>query len=110
MKKEEKGKKKSFFDKLNDNASKLVKLDFIIMGILIVVYGALAFTNLGSTKVPQTYYHFVNEGNEATVELAADKQKVSKMRYYTGLEPGQFTLLISDDGSEYRLAKEFNTG
>ena len=109
MKKEEKGKKKSFFSNLSDGTAKLVKIDFIIMGILIFIYALLAFTNLGSTKAPKTYYHFLNEGDEAEVELATDKQHVSKMRYYTGLEAGTFTILISDDGSEYLKVKEFDS-
>ena len=108
MKKEEKGKQ-NIFQKINDNTSKLVKLDLIIIGILVFVYALLAFTNLGSTKAPKTYYHFANEEEEASVELATDKQKVSKMRYYTGLEPGNFTVLISDNGNEYVEATKFNT-
>lgn len=109
MKKEEEKGKKSFFQKINDNTSKLVKLDFIIMGILVFVYALLAFINLGSTQAPKTYYHFINEGEEVGLELDTDKQQVSKMRYYTGLETGTFTILVSDDGNQYTEVGKFNS-
>ena len=107
MKKEEKGKK-DFFQKINDNTSKLARLDLIIIGVLVFIYALLAFVNLGTTKVPHTYYHFVNEGEEAGIELATDRQKVSKIRYYTGLEPGNFTIFVSDDGTKYNEAAKFD--
>ena len=109
MKKEEKGKKKSFFSNFNDNTSKLAKFDFAVMGILVLIYALLAFTNLGSTKAPKTYYHFENEGSNVSLELKGDKQQISKMRYYTGVETGSFAILTSVDGETFEKVGDFTT-
>ena len=104
-----KNKKKNLFEKLNVVSPKLNKLDFLILGILIVVYSVFAFYNLGSFKTPQNYYHFINEGENIDLEIATEEQKISKVRYFTGPETGKYSILISDDGETYTGLKEFES-
>ncbi len=113
MKKDKKKKeikeKTSLLKKLNIESPKLNKLDFIILGVLIVIYSVFAFYNLGSFKTPQTYYHFVNEGENIDLELASTVEKVSKVRYFAGPETGKYTILVSNDGENYTSIKTFES-
>ena len=40
---------------LNSKVSKLSKIDYIIIGIIILLYSILSFINLGSFNNPQTF-------------------------------------------------------
>lgn len=108
-KKKEKVEKVPFSKRVSIESPKLSKIDFIIVGVLIFVYSLLAFFNLGSFKTPQTYYHFTNTDESVALELATQKQKISKIRYYTGPETGKYLLMISDDGENYENLKEFES-
>lgn len=101
--------KKSIFKKMGEMSSKLTKIDFIIMGILIFIYSVLAFYNLGTFKNPQTFYHFINEGENISLELSTQSQFVSKLRYFNGPETGKFTIMISEDGERFDSLKELET-
>lgn len=41
---------------------KIVKLDFLAMAVITIVYAVIAFTNLGDMEAPETGYSFVEEG------------------------------------------------
>ena len=86
---------------------KLTKLDFIIMGVFVLLYGILSFYNLGDTKVPKTYYSFDNN-DDLIIELESIHD-VSKMRYYTGYNFGDFSILTSNDGNNYNELTTFKT-
>lgn len=85
---------------LKDNTRKLSKTDWIIMGVLVLIYGIISFIRLGDTSVPLTYKTFTYEGEEAVIELK-EKTEIGKIRYYTGSNLGEFTLYTSDDGVKY---------
>ncbi len=97
-----KTKKANFLEKWNDSTSKLDRKDWIIMGIFVIFYMMIAFYHLGSMKNPQTFYHFTFEGEEVGVELKGENQEVSKLRYFTGPEVGNFSLVASNDGTNYQ--------
>ena len=99
MKKLKKGLEKirEFFD---EESRKIKKHDLIIIIILVLIYSVIAFSNLGDNKAPQTFYHFANAGNEAGIELK-ESTDVSKIRIYSGLEVGNYTLFASNDGETY---------
>lgn len=85
---------------LRDNDGKLKRTDWIIIGVLVLFYSILAFSNLGSCKNPQTFYQFTVTGDELGIKL--DKQtNISKMRVYAGDEVGSYEILISDDDIKY---------
>lgn len=89
---------KSFF---SDESRKLKKNDFIIMGVMVLLYGILSFYNLGTTKSPQTFLTFDLAGNEATLEVDGDAVEISKIRHFSGVEEGSYLLLGSVDGEVY---------
>ena len=99
MKKLKKGLEKinNFFD---EESRKIKKHDLFIIIILVLIYSVIAFSNLGDNKAPQTFYQFQNAGSEAGIELK-ETTEVSKIRYYSGLVPGNYTLFASNDGENY---------
>lgn len=92
----------SFLRKVNDNTSKLNRIDLVILGILMLFYTVISFWNLGTLQNPQTFYQFMIEGEEASVEIPGVVQYISKVRYYTGPETGTFSIMVSSDGETYR--------
>lgn len=86
--------------KLKDNTRKLSKTDWIIMGIMVLIYGIISFIRLGDTNVPNTYQRFNNTGDFRIVTLV-DKHDVSRMRYYTGNNLGEIDIYSSLDGKNY---------
>lgn len=111
--KKEKNKKKSnlasSISKITDNTSAITKFDKRIMCVLVVIYTVIALFNLGSTQAPKTYYHFTQEGESVGLEIVNGEQYVSKIRYYTGPSTGDFTLMISSDGSNYHNLGDFSS-
>ena len=55
MKKSAKSKFKTIKSLLRDNSRKLGKIDWIIIGVMVVVYSIISFINLGSFTNPQTF-------------------------------------------------------
>lgn len=109
MKKGQK-KEKTFLSKikskLSDKDTKLKRTDWIIIGILVLFYSIIAFTNLGTCSNPQTFYSFDLSGDEAGIQL--DKQTtLSKMRIYAGDEIGTYEVLVSNDNEVYESFSTF---
>jgi len=75
--------------------------DWIIVGILVLVYSILAFSKLGTVTNPQTFLEFPNSEAEATIEIEGDAQEISKIRHYAGEEVGSYKILGSTDGETY---------
>ena len=88
--------------KLKDNTKKLNKIDWIIMGIMVLIYGILSFIRLGDTKVPNTYYNFHDIGDSISINLNEVKD-ISKIRYYTGNALGEIGIYSSLNGIDYEL-------
>lgn len=113
MKKNKERQKKSRFFKFRKLSSidtpKLEKKDWIIMGILVIIYLVISFYRLGSLENPQTYHQFTYQGESVDVLLATKPQEVSKVRYFTGPETGKFTVLISTDGEIFKELTEFES-
>ena len=95
--------------KLNDNTKKISKTDWIIMGILVLIYGIISFIRLGDTKAPSTYKTFVNEDDYAIITLQ-EKSYISKIRYYVGDGLGDLKVFTSIDGEEYEEVTSINIG
>ena len=91
-------KVKKFFD---DDSNKIKKIDIIIMLVFILFYSILSFWNLGSNKNPQTFLKFESIGNEVTLESEKEVE-LSKIRHYSGDEPGSYEILISTDNKTYQ--------
>ena len=95
--------------KLNDHTKKLNKTDWIIMGILVLLYGIISFIRLGDTKVPSTYKTFV-DGDDYAIITLQDKTYVNKIRYYVGDGLGDVKVFTSIDGQEYEEVTTINIG
>ena len=74
--------------------------DFLPLLILVVVYAVVAFTNLGSTVAPQSFYTFTEENSTVEIDLGS-QQSVSNILYYTGLYPGDYDVYYSANGSNW---------
>ena len=62
MRKSSKSKFKTIKSWLRDNSRKLGKIDWLIIGIMVVVYSVISFINLGSFTNPQTFLEFQYSG------------------------------------------------
>lgn len=91
-----------------NNSAKLNRLDLIIIAILVIVYGILSFYRLGSFRIPETYYNFGLAGNSVELKLTSESS-ISKIRYYTGYNFGDFRIMTSLDGKEYEYLTDFST-
>ena len=86
--------------KLKDNTRKLSKTDWIIMGVMVLIYGIISFIRLGDTKAPNTYYAFDDFGDEVVVTLK-EEADISFMRYYTAYNTAEVMVYSSLDGEDY---------
>ena len=103
MRKSSKSKFKTIKSWLRDNSRKLGKVDWLIIGIMVVVYSIISFINLGSLTNPQTFLEFQYSGEEASLTLAEAKE-ISHIRMYSGPEVGSYDIFISSDGNNYEQA------
>ncbi|OQB15188.1 MAG: putative dolichyl-phosphate-mannose--protein mannosyltransferase [Firmicutes bacterium ADurb.Bin193] len=84
--------------------AKLVRLDIIIMTAITLIYGVVAFTGLGDTKVPQT---FSKIGDGFVADLGKP-QDIGSIMMYLGIGSGEYLIEQSDDGviwEEYSTLK-----
>lgn len=76
--------------------------DAIVLGLIVIIYSAVAFYNLGDTKAPQSFYRF--EPNESVELDLGREQAVSSLMLYTGLNTGSYTVEYSHDGEYWYTA------
>ena len=75
---------------------KMSMKDLLPLCVILVVYGAVAFTNLGSNKAPETYHTF--ETTDPVVITFDEPTAISELVYYTGLHTGEYNIQYSRDG------------
>lgn len=84
---------------------KLRRVDALIMAAISLVYGAVAFYNLGNTRSPES---FVNMNGRTTfVELELSDERVSRLMLYTGVGIGGYTIEYTTDGTDNYVLAEF---
>ncbi len=64
--------------------SKMIKIDYIILTVIVLIYSSFAFTNLGDTKAPQTYFKPTSVNEEFIIEFE-DTPTISEIDYYCGI-------------------------
>ena len=81
---------------------KMTGRDYLIMGISTLLYAALAFTNLGSTKAPQTAWLPIDPEERITFDLGSEQE--FNMLYFGGIHQydSNFTVEVSEDGVIWR--------
>ena len=92
---------------LNDNDEKIKKIDYIIMGIMILIFSVISFYNLGDFKSPQTFYTF--QGDDSITVTLNEENYVSKIRYYTGYNIGKIDVMISNDNKNFTYYNTITT-
>lgn len=86
---------------LNSKVSKLSKIDYIIIGIIILLYSVLSFINLGSFNNPQTFYK-LNDNQEVVFEFA-NETDVIRIKTFCGEQRSENYLYYSYDNKEYNF-------
>ena len=77
---------------------RLDRLDALLMAVVTLVYGVLAFTRLGDTKAPQSFVNM--EGRTVELDLDLYGGTASHLMVYTGVGIGRYTLDYTTDGSD----------
>ena len=80
-----------------DPERKVTRKDVLIMAIISVIYAGFAFTNLGSTTIPERVYDTAQAGDIYTIDFGS-QQDVSLVKYYPGYCEGSIKLEYSEDG------------
>lgn len=70
--------------------------DYAIMGATMLIYGALCFSTLGSTKAPQTAWEASSSQERIVFEVDTDEPY--ELLYYGGVNYDDFTIAESEDG------------
>lgn len=79
-----------------DARLRLTLRDYLVMGATCVVYGVLAFTNLGSTVAPQTGWVSTSPDEQIVFDLGESTR--FSLLYYAGVSYNDFSVSTSDDG------------
>ncbi len=82
------------------------KKDWLIVGILTLVYAVVSLVNLGTTKVPQTMWTAMNTGDYAVIDFGQTRD-VAEIWHYDSLTKGNMQVFVSDDGVNWVDQYEF---
>ena len=74
--------------------------DWIVLGVITVIYAIAAFSGLGDTSAPQSFLHFETGNMYAQIDLGSERE-ITRIQYYTGLGTADYQLQISDDGENW---------
>ena len=94
--------RRRLFDK--HEKARFTRFDWLAMMAVTLCYAVLAFTNLGSTQIPQTHYTFT--GDDIVIEFE-DTVTISSIRYLFSLSTGFLTLHHSLDTEGYDSEFDF---
>ena len=88
--------------------------DFAVMAAMVLVYLLVALYNLGSFKVPQTFWQPLKAGESFTVEMAKNV-RLERIYYYCGInerryEDAKFSILYDDGVNGFRLLTVIKKG
>ena len=83
----------------------LDRVDLIIMAVIMLLYGCVAFTGLGNRNSPVSFASMQNTC--AVVELHGEGFP-SKIMLFTGVGEGKYTVEFSSDGQRWEELADFN--
>ena len=81
----------------------LTRADALIVALIALVYGAVAFYRLGDTKAPQSFENM--ENNYAVIELP--DEDIYHLSFYTGIGIGSYQIDYSPDGENFEYLTSF---
>jgi len=88
--------RRRLFDK--HEKARFTRLDWLVMMAVTLLYAAVAFVNLGSTQIPETFYML--DEDELIVEFE-DMARIRSVCYYASLGEGAFSFYYSEDGEGF---------
>lgn len=83
----------------NNKFIKITKIDFIIVFIIMIIYGLISFYRLGNLHSPNTFYN-KSDANYIVLDLKKDNY-INKIKIFNGVRTSKYNLLISNDGINY---------
>lgn len=84
---------------------KIKRADVLIMALISLCYGALAFYRLGNMNSPESFVDMRDK--TAYVELELSEERVTRLMLYTGVGIGGYTIEYSTDGVDNYVLAEF---
>lgn len=87
----------------------LDKKDWIILGIIVLIYGIISFWNLGSMTNPTTFVYKESNDDALIYEITGNVTGSLELRYFTGPEPGDYMILGSTDNINYEMLGKTET-
>ncbi|MCI9626641.1 MAG: phospholipid carrier-dependent glycosyltransferase [Clostridia bacterium] len=100
MKQPSKNRNATFQIKEPDMPVRWGRLDALLLGILLLVYGILSFVNLGDRTAPQTY---IRHGkNDQIIVTLAQPEDVAKLNFFRGQTITDYNISYSDDGQAWQ--------
>jgi len=97
--------KNSLLCEADKKSYKLCRTDALIMALICLVYGSVAFYKLGNTQSPQSFVSM--QDKTACVELELSEPRVSRLMLYTGIGIGSYTIEYTTDGTDNYVLAEF---
>lgn len=87
----------------------LDKKDWIILGVIVFIYGVVSFWNLGSTVNPNTFIYKESNHDVLIYEITGSVTGSLELRYFTGPEQGEYMILGSRDNKNYEMLGKTET-
>ena len=84
---------------------KIKRADVLVMALISLCYGALAFYRLGNMNSPESFVDMRDKS--AYVELELSEERVTRLMLYTGVGIGGYTIEYSTDGVDNYVLAEF---
>lgn len=88
---------------------KITKKDVILILIITLIYAIVSLINLGTFTNPQTFWKTESEGDSVVFKIEQGKTNVSNIRFYSGVDFGNYNLYVSYDGINYAKPLEIKT-
>lgn len=85
---------------LNEENIKLNYKDYIILSIIVIIYGLISFYNLGSMKNPNTFHKF-SKMDSLIIELD-QKDDIIRMKAFNADINADYQVYVSDDNKKYQ--------
>lgn len=99
MKQPSKNNQTTFQIKQPDAPVRWGRLDALLLGILLVVYGVLSFVGLGDRSAPET---FIRHGKDDQIVIAlAQPENVAKLNFFRGQTITDYDISYSLDGQTW---------
>ncbi|MGI5849419.1 MAG: phospholipid carrier-dependent glycosyltransferase [Christensenellales bacterium] len=76
--------------------------DWLVMLAVTLIYAIVAFSNLGSFNIPQTFFTMGNMNDEIIVQFEQN-ETITDIKYFTSLGEGKVSFFYSNDGEGYTL-------